>query len=145
VAETEQSKEGTKMRKTIAALVVAGSLAQAIPARAQNPGEEVMFSSLAFVSNILYTPAKVVVAATGLVAGAIAGTFGGGDARAAYAFWVPTAGGRYFLTSDQLTGRVPVEFFGSDYADRPGRYGSGDMYSASVYESTYKGPVVVKP
>jgi hypothetical protein len=140
VGETEQSKEGFNMRKTIAALVVAASLAPAVPARAQDPGQEILFSSLALLANIGYTPAKVIVATGGLVVGALAGTFNGGDARAAYAFWVPAAGGRYFLTSDQMDGRVPVEFFGSDYADRPGTYGH-DAYASGVYDSMYKGPV----
>jgi hypothetical protein len=36
---------------------------------------------------------------------------------------VPTAGGTYFLTADMMDGREPIEFFGSDYADRPGRFG----------------------
>jgi hypothetical protein len=112
------------MRKTIATLVLAASLA-ALPsaARATEPGEELAFSTLAALSNIVYTPAKVVVAAGGLVVGAVAGFLNGGDTRSAYAFWVPAAGGSYFLTADQMDGREPVEFFGDDYADRPSRYG----------------------
>ncbi len=108
------------MRKTIATLVLAASLG-GVPcaARAQDPGSELAFSFLAATANLFYTPAKVVVALGGLTAGAVAGFLNGGDTRAAYAFWVPTAGGRYFLTSDQMDGKQPVEFFGSDYADRP--------------------------
>jgi hypothetical protein len=111
------------MRKTIASFVLAASLA-AVPsvARAIDQGEEVGFSTLAALSNILYTPAKVVVAAIGLPVGAVAGFLTGGDTRSAYAFWVPTAGGRYFLTADAMDGRAPVEFFGDDYADRPSMY-----------------------
>ena len=111
------------MRKTIVSFAVAASLAVApTVARAENPGSELAFSTLAAVSNLFYTPAKVVVAAIGLPLGAAAGFLNGGDTRAAYAFWVPTVGGRYFLTSDQMDGRTPVEFFGTDYADTPSMY-----------------------
>jgi hypothetical protein len=125
------------MRKTIASFVLAASLA-AVPsvARAVDPGEELAFSTLAALSNILYTPAKIVVAATGLTVGAVAGFLAGGDTRTAYAFWVPTAGGSYFLTADQMDGRAPVEFFGDDYADTPSRYGRthfGDPSSEATY------------
>jgi hypothetical protein len=125
------------MRKTIASLVIVGCLA-GVPTLARatdtDPGEEILFSALAAASNLLYVPAKLVVAGLGLTAGTIAGTLNGGDTRAAYAFWVPAAGGRYFLTSSQMSGKEPVEFLGNDYADRPSTYcrvqhGSG-MYDA---------------
>ena len=85
------------MRKTIASFVLAASLA-ALPsvARATDPGEELAFSTLAALSNIFYTPAKVVVAAVGLTVGAVAGFLNGGDTRSAYAFWVPTASTKFF-------------------------------------------------
>jgi hypothetical protein len=125
------------MRKTIATLMLAATLA-ALPsaAKATEPGEELAFSTLAALSNVLYTPAKVVVATGGLVVGAVAGFLTGGDTRSAYAFWVPAAGGSYFLTADQMDGREPVEFFGDDYADRPARYGRthfGDPASEATY------------
>jgi hypothetical protein len=125
------------MRKTIVSFVLAAGLA-ALPsvARATEPGEDLGFSTLAALCNIVYTPAKIVVAATGLTVGAVAGFLTGGDARSAYAFWVPTAGGSYFLTADQMDGREPVEFFGDDYADRPSRYGRthfGDPSSEATY------------
>ena len=112
------------MRKTIVSFVLAASIA-AVPSvvRADTQENEVAFSLVSAFCNIFYTPAKVVVAAIGLPIGAIAGTLNGGDTRAAYAIWVPTAGGSYFLTADMMDGRAPVEFFGTDYADRPGKYG----------------------
>jgi hypothetical protein len=78
----------------------------------------------------------VVVAAVGLPVGAVAGFLNGGDTRAAYAIWVPTAGGNYFLTADMMDGRQPVEFFGSDYADRPGRYGQ-THHGSGAYDAKY--------
>ena len=125
------------MRKTIASFVVAASLMMApAVARAQDPGEELLFSTLAGVSNIFYVPAKIGVAVVGLTVGALAGTLSGGDTRAAYAFWVPTAGGRWFLTADQMAGEQPVEFFGTDYADRPSTYGRAH-HGSKVYDATY--------
>ena len=125
------------MRKTIAGILVATSLVGApVMARADGAGTEVAFSTLAALSNIGYTPAKVVVATVGLVTGAVAGFLNGGDTRAAYAFWVPMAGGRYFLTADQIDGKIPVEFFGHDYADRPGQYGR-THHGSAAYDAKY--------
>src|SRR6185369_11722475 len=107
------------MRKTIVSFMLAASLAAPSVVRADSQGNEVAFSLVSAFCNIFYTPAKVLVAAVGLPIGAIAGTLNGGDTRAAYAVWVPTAGGSYFLTADMMDGKQPVEFFGSDYADRP--------------------------
>jgi hypothetical protein len=125
------------MRKSIISFALAASLA-ALPSvvRAEPPGVEVGFSALSAVSNLFYTPAKVIVAAVGLPLGAAAGFLNGGDTRAAYAFWVPMVGGKYFLTSDQMDGKSPVEFFGSDYADRPGGY-SKTHYGCAAYDAKY--------
>lgn len=125
------------MRKTIASFVLAVGLV-AVPAvvRADAPGVELGFSALAAAGNLLYTPAKVLVAAVGLPLGAVAGFLNGGDTRAAYAFWVPMAGGRYFLTSDQMDGTQPVEFFGSDYKDRPSQY-DRTHHGCASYDAGY--------
>ena len=125
------------MRKTIAGFMLATCLV-AIPgaARADSAGLEVGFSLLAAASNLFYTPAKVVVAAVGLPIGALAGFLNGGDTRAAYAFWVPMAGGRYFLTSEQMDGKEPVEFFGSDYRDRPSQNGRSH-HGCAAYDAKY--------
>jgi hypothetical protein len=126
------------MRKTIASLVVAaGLVAVPMAARADSPGNEMAFSAVAAFSNIFYTPAKAVVAVVGFVAGGLAGTLNGGDTRAAYAFWVPMIGGTWALTADEMNGRQPIEFFGSDYADRPSTYERTHDASAA-YDATYK-------
>ena len=59
--------EGLKMRKTIASLVLMAMLGAPVAARAQDPGEEVLFSGVAMMLNFLYTPAKVALATGGLV------------------------------------------------------------------------------
>ena len=62
----------------------------------------------------VYTPAKVLVAAVGMPVGAIAAFATGGNTRRPTRS-VPTGGGTYFLTPSMMTGREPIEFFGSDY------------------------------
>jgi hypothetical protein len=125
------------MRKTIVSFALAASLAVAPSvARADSQGTEALFAFASAFCNLGYTPAKVLTAAVGAPLGAMAGLLNGGDARAAYAFWVPTMGGTYFLTADMMDGREPVEFFGSDYADRPGTYGRSH-YSMAAYEAMY--------
>jgi len=111
------------MRKTIVSFMLAASLAAPSVVRADSQGNEVAFALTSAMCNIFYTPAKVVVAALGLSAGGLVAFATGGDTRSAYAVWVPTAGGTYFLTADMMNGREPIQFFGSDYADRPGTYG----------------------
>jgi hypothetical protein len=89
------------------------------PARAPTQGEEVFFSVLATAANIFYVPLKVAIALVAMPAGGFAGFASGGDARTAYAIWVPALGGTFFLTNSILDGSQPFEFFGSDYADQP--------------------------
>jgi len=125
------------MRIVVIALFMAG-LAFGRPAFAntRGPGAEAGLALGAAVSNVFYMPAKAAVAGVGLVAGAFAGLLTGGNTRAAYALWVPTAGGTWGLTPDHLDGTQPIEFFGSDYADRPSRRMNtfGTPYDA-VYRS----------
>jgi hypothetical protein len=120
------------MRKTIVSFMLAASLAAPSVVRADSQGNEVAFAVTAAFCNIFYTPGKALVAAVGLPVGALAAFATGGDTRTAYAIWVPTAGGTYFLTADMMDGREPVEFFGSDYADRPGRYGQAHHGSGAT-------------
>src|SRR5919201_5345537 len=88
-------------------------------AHVRTPGQEFGLAVGAAASNILYVPAKVVVAAGGLLLGSLTGFLTGGNVGAAYAVWVPTASGTFLLTPDHLDGTREVLFFGNDYADRP--------------------------
>lgn len=106
-------------------MVMAGLLGAALtagmasPARAIDQEEEARFALVSAFSNLWYVPAKIVVAAVGLPVGALTGWLTGGDVRSAYAIWVPTAGGTWFMDNDVLEGDRPIQFFGDDYADRP--------------------------
>ena len=89
------------------------------PTRAPTQAEEVWFSVLATGANLFYTPLKFAIALVAMPVGGFAGAASGGDARTAYAIWVPALGGTFFLTAAHMEGSKPIEFFGSDYADQP--------------------------
>jgi hypothetical protein len=126
--------------RSVGVVLLAAGLVLAGPVRGRaddGPGNEAAMAIGAGLANLAYVPAKLIVAAGGLVVGAFAGLATGGDTRAAYAFWVPAAGGTYLLTPAHLDGSRPTEFFGSDYADRPSsiaREGEAGM----VYDAMYK-------
>jgi hypothetical protein len=89
------------------------------PTRAPTQAEEAWFSVLATGANLFYTPLKFAIALLAMPAGGFAGAASGGDARTAYAIWVPALGGTFFLTAAHMEGSKPIEFWGSDYADQP--------------------------
>jgi hypothetical protein len=126
------------MRKQVAALVlVAFMLGRAMPARAVSGGEEAGLAVGAAALNLIYLPAKIVVAVGGFILGAATGFATGGDTRAAYGIWVPTLSGTYFLRPAHMEGTAPIEFLGTDYADRPSSIpASAD--GGVVYEGLYK-------
>jgi len=88
----------------------------------------------AAAANLVYLPVKSIVAMGGLGVGALTGLLTGGDKRAAYAVWVPTTGGTFLLTPANFDGTRPIEFFGSDYPDRPS---TNDRDSSIAYRALY--------
>ena len=128
------------------ALGAASAYAENAPAYAENPptyaaqnppvdpGLEAGTSVSASFINIVYLPAKIVVAFVGGIAGGIAGVLTGGDQRAAYALWVPLMGGDYFVRPENLSGERPLAFLGSDYADQPSTWNGSSTYA---YDSLY--------
>ena len=115
------------MRSMLAAIVMIGLvLGMPVAGRANGPvnysewqAHEMALSIVATIGNVGYLPAKTIVAAGGLALGSIAAMMTLGDYRAAYAFWVPCATGTFILRPSNLDGTEPLEFFGTDYADRP--------------------------
>mgnify|MGYP000372836712 CR=1 FL=1 len=121
----------------LAALVLAAGVGgTARPAQALSQGEEAGLAVLAACANLWYVPAKLVVSAVSLPAGALAGWLSGGDVRTAYGLWVPGVGGDWFLTVDHLDGSRPLEFFGADYADRPST--RPDAVTTDTYNARYE-------
>lgn len=123
------------MRRIIVTAVLLGLLASGRPAAATQ-GEEVGRAIAAVTLSVFYLPVKAAMAAVGLVAGGFAGLATGGDVRTAYAIWVPTASGTWFFTPAQVEGSQEVEFFGSDYADRPSQQGLNEP-GRSSYDAMY--------
>jgi len=126
------------MRRVLVALVVLGVvLGRPAVLRAESAAAEFGLAVGAAAGNLLYLPGKVVVALGGLVLGAVTGVLTGGDVRAAYAVWVPAASGTYLLTPAHLEGTVPIEFFGSDYADQSSK-AAGAAEGAGIYDIQYQ-------
>jgi hypothetical protein len=125
------------MRRILVACLLAGVvLGRPAPVRAHDAGTEIALAFGAATANLVYLPAKAIVALGGLVMGTFAGVMTGGSERAAYAFWVPAASGTYLLTPAKLDGTEPIEFFGSDYADHPSDT-SAALEGAGIYETQY--------
>jgi hypothetical protein len=130
--------------RTIIAVVLSVSLGAASAfAQSRNDyvtpvdqGLEAGTSLSATYINFVYLPAKVVVAVVGGVAGSLAGLFTGGDERAAYALWVPTMGGDWFVRPENLSGQKPLAFFGNDYADRPSTWNT-ENDETYAYDAAY--------
>jgi hypothetical protein len=125
------------MRRVMALVLLGVMLGRPAVLRGQNPAAEAGLAVGAAAGNLVYLPVKVMVAFGGLVLGSLTGALTGGDMRAAYALWVPAASGTYLLTPAHLEGSVPIEFFGSDYADQAStsaRTGEG----AGIYDIQYQ-------
>ena len=126
------------MRRILVGVMLSTLLAlPTAPARADDtPSNEAGLALVAGFSNLWYAPVKLLMAAGGLVAGAVVSVLSGGNERAAYALWVPTASGTYFLTPDNLTGKAPLQFIGTDYGDTATARGNvGDR--TRIYDAMY--------
>jgi hypothetical protein len=119
-----------------ALLALGLSLVCAGPVRALTQAEEAGFAVIATGANLFYVPAKFLLAAIAMPVGGIAGAFAGGDARTAYAIWVPAMGGTFFLTNSHLDGSKPIEFLGSDYPDTPTVDTSGER--TIIFDAPYE-------
>ena len=98
------------------------------------PGHEAALAVGAALTSLVYFPAKVGMAAIGLVGGGLAGVLSGGDTRAAYAIWVPLAGGDYLVRPSHMDGVRPFAVFGTVYDDTPSRY---DSDGSIIYDALY--------
>jgi hypothetical protein len=117
-------------------IVAALVLGRPVAGRAASPAGEAGLALLAATTNLGYLPVKTAMAGVGLLVGAVTGILTGGDTRAAYAIWVPTASGTYLVRPAHLDGSEPLEFFGSDYADTPST-APAVSETGGVYEAQY--------
>jgi hypothetical protein len=125
----------TTRRLVICLTVAALLLGRPVHGRAATQIDEAGWSLGAAGLNIFYIPIKMIVAGGGLVLGAAAGVLTLGSQRAAYAVWVPAAGGTYVLRPEHIAGTEQVEFFGADYADTPSTFAGYE--SNGLYEAGY--------
>jgi hypothetical protein len=64
------------------------------------------------IASLIYAPIKLTYAAGGLVVGGLAWAFSGGDSNVAGIVLTPSLLGDYVITTNQLSGRREIEFFG---------------------------------
>lgn len=123
--------------RIVVTVLLAAALVAGRPAFAETrgAGAEAGLALGAAFGNLVYLPAKTMVAFLGLPVGAFAGIFTGGSTRAAYAIWVPTASGTWALTPEHLDGTRPIEFFGTDYADRAS---TAPNAHGTIYDALYR-------
>jgi hypothetical protein len=130
---TEEPMKRTLSMVAVLVLLLVGR--PAVSHATTDGGQEFSKAIAAAALDLVYTPAKVLTAIVGLPIGAITGILTGGDVRSAYAVWVPTGSGTYFITPANLEGREPVQFFGSDYADQPSMSVEADK--GGIYDAMY--------
>ena len=99
----------------VALVVVTLVVGSPMRASARDAGREAALAGASVAANMLYTPAKLLLAIGGFGAGALTFVCTGLNERAAYAIWVPTIGGTYFITPARLDGIKPIHFIGSHY------------------------------
>lgn len=127
------------MRRMLAGVaMVAAVMGGPVPSLAhQDPlGAELGLAVGAAALNIFYVPTKLTFAGLGLVGGSLVGVLTGGDTRSAYALMVPTATGTFLVRPEHLSGEVPLEFVGADYADRPSTMPAA-ADAGSIYDAAY--------
>ena len=111
--------------KTLKALAFACILAVAIHPGAAGAADDSLEAeagtgALAALSTLLYGPAKVVYATTGLLIGGLAWGLSGGDGAVMRAVITPSVRGDYVVTPSHLRGETPLEFFGREPQYRQG-------------------------
>ena len=99
-------------RGVVAAVVVAGSLASAQPARAAFL-EDAGWGTLTMLTNVVYMPAKLIYATCGALTGGLAYGLTAGDLQTAETVWVTTMGGTYVVTPGMLRGEESISFAGT--------------------------------
>lgn len=108
-------KVSIRARRVLLACVVVLTLApQGARADDDSIESEAGLGALAAVGTLLYGPAKVVYAVSGLIFGGLAWGLSGGDGDVLKAVVTPAVRGDYVLTPALLRGERPIEFFGKD-------------------------------
>ena len=96
----------------VVGLMVISQLAMTPSVRAESTASQAGTGIGAFFATLLYTPAKMVYAILGGLAGGAAYGLSGGDEVAACRIWTPSIRGTYVLTPGHLRGEEPIRFAG---------------------------------
>ena len=72
--------------------------------------EDAGIGTATVVANVVYIPVKLGYALLGGMTGGVAYVLTGANYNVAERVWVPSMGGNYVLTTDQLRGAEPIQF-----------------------------------
>ena len=104
-----------RLRAGLLACVLAATLAPGVASANQDSlANEAGMGALSALSTLLYGPAKLLYATSGLVFGGIAWGLSGGDAAVMDAVVTPSVRGDYVVTPSHLRMERTLEFFGQD-------------------------------
>jgi hypothetical protein len=97
------------MRRWLSGGMLAGVLLSPALARADFV-EDAGMGTATVLANVLYMPAKLVYATLGGVTGGFAYVLTGANYQVAERVWMPSLGGNYVLSPEQLRGNQPIYF-----------------------------------
>ena len=123
-------------RTPVLAIAVGMALGASPPAHA---ADDAPWRIGAVIATSLYMPAKVLYAATGVLAGGIGWGLSGGSREAMDAVMSPAVQGDYRITPEHLRGERPLEFVGvtarpsDEERDAAGLAGDEDPYDDLFY------------
>jgi len=100
---------GRTLKRWLGGAVLAGLLATPAVVRADFL-EDAGMGTATVLANVVYVPVKLVYATLGGVTGSFAYVLTGANYDVAEKIWVPSLGGNYVLTPDQLRGSQPIYF-----------------------------------
>ena len=124
-------------RTPVLAIAVGIALGASPPAHA---ADDTPWRIGAVIATSLYMPAKVLYAATGVLAGGIGWGLSGGSREAMAAVMGPAVQGDYRITPEHLRGERPLEFVGvaarasDEERDAAGLPGDEDPYDDLFYD-----------
>jgi hypothetical protein len=72
--------------------------------------EDAGMGTATVVANVVYVPVKLGYALLGGMTGGVAYVLTGANYNVAERVWVPSMGGNYVLSTDQLRGAEPIQF-----------------------------------
>lgn len=107
-----------RVRAGLLACVMAVTLAPGLAAADDSMSREAGIGALAALSSLIYGPAKLIYATSGLIFGGVAWGLSGGDSEVLARVVTPAVRGDYVVTPAHLRMERRIEFYGQDPAYR---------------------------